>query len=143
VHPVTDLQPAIAHAAVQPGAAHDLIADDDRIGEGIARSLLGLALAQVLRRPALVVMVRPRHPRPQMLLRLHDRGQQGRRVVTTPSAEADLAVTEQFRRAGHRPRIAGIPAGGNRLTRTMASDILCHDALSRLDQPPGAAVQNR
>jgi hypothetical protein len=77
-----------------------------------------------------------------MLLRLHDRGQQGR-VVTTPSPEADLAVTEQFRRAGHRPRMAGIPADGNRLTRTIAGDILCHAAVSRLDQPPGAAVQNR
>jgi hypothetical protein len=63
-----------------------------------------------------------------MLLRLHDRGQQGRRVITMPSPEADLAVTEQFRRAGHRPRVAGIQAGGNGLTRTMAGDILCHDA---------------
>ena len=50
-----------------------------------------------------------------MLLRFYDRDQQGRRVVTMPSPEADLAVTEQFRRAGHRPRMAGIAAGGNRL----------------------------
>jgi len=60
-------------------------------------------------------------------LRLHDRGQRHRRIVATPSPEADLAVTERSRRVGHRPRMAGISAGDNRSTRTVAGGILRHD----------------
>ena len=114
--PVADLEPARPDPRMQPGAAEDLglVGAEDPAREVVARVEVGAELLDQLDLllERLRLLVRPRHPRPQVLEARVDRLLQQRRVARLVAADDESLRLDPVRSG--RP----LPAHATRPTRT-------------------------